>query len=119
MPEWLGTHELKAGGYFTRDVYNKFQELRGDRYQISKPKVVPEIEKAIKDWKNPGSRRADRFYCGKCTEPLRCGVALFQHVSIGEQGHTAWAYAIPKVWQEETLYNFPNEDGQPSGAWRV
>ena len=30
VPEWLGTHELKAGGYFTNDVYNKFQELRGE-----------------------------------------------------------------------------------------
>jgi hypothetical protein len=31
LPEWLGgTHELKAGGYFTQDVYNKFQELRGE-----------------------------------------------------------------------------------------
>ena len=25
-----GTHEFKAGGYFTRDVYNKFQEARGE-----------------------------------------------------------------------------------------
>jgi hypothetical protein len=30
VPAWAGTHELKAGGYFTRDVYNKFQELRGE-----------------------------------------------------------------------------------------
>jgi hypothetical protein len=30
LPNWLGgTHELKAGGFFTQDVYNKFQELRG------------------------------------------------------------------------------------------
>lgn len=29
LPDWGGTHEFKAGGYFTQDVYNKFQELRG------------------------------------------------------------------------------------------
>lgn len=31
LPQWLGgTHEFKAGGYFSQDVYNKFQELRGE-----------------------------------------------------------------------------------------
>ena len=31
LPKWLGgTHEFKAGGYFTQDVYNKFQEARAE-----------------------------------------------------------------------------------------
>ena len=30
LPDWGGNHEFKAGGYFTQDVYNKFQELRGE-----------------------------------------------------------------------------------------
>ena len=31
LPQWLGgTHEFKAGGYFTQDVYNKFQEARAE-----------------------------------------------------------------------------------------
>ncbi len=31
VPDLLGgTHEFKVGGFFTQDVYNKFQELRGE-----------------------------------------------------------------------------------------
>ena len=31
VPDLLGgTHEFKVGGFFTQDIYNKFQELRGE-----------------------------------------------------------------------------------------
>ena len=31
LPKWLGgTHEFKVGTYFAKDIYNKFQELRGE-----------------------------------------------------------------------------------------
>lgn len=96
----------------------------GEVSRIDKPRVVAQIEKAIQSWKDPKTRRKDRYYCEKCTQPLHCGAALHKGyistvVPVEGMGHTAWAYEIPAVWRMESLYQTPKEHfvGNPSNVW--
>ena len=122
---------LKAyNKYYNSNDWDVACDPVGDRYRLSNPDVLPQLAKAIKDWRNPGSRRSDRFYCHDCTESLGAGVALFQIITnrvvaaVGagaNNGHTAWAYRIPAVWQDELLPNTPPDDSHAAatGEWRV
>jgi hypothetical protein len=119
-------------------AYNKMHSTKewttacspvGQDFKIDKPKVVPKIEAAIKEWIGLGrAKLRGRFYCSQCKESLDCGVALYKYeitvllqfdLIAPEQGHTAWAYMKPTAWRNEDLYNLPEADGDPWGDWRL
>jgi hypothetical protein len=98
----------------------------GNKYRLSNPDALPQIAKAIQDWQNPGSRRSDRYYCENCVVPLPCGAALLQYATtkplagiLPGNGHVAWAYRIPTVWETEDLFNYPEGEAESGGEWRV
>lgn len=90
-----------------------------NNFTLLNPDVIPLVENAWEHWRNPASRRRDRFYCERCTVRLPCGVAL--HSQSGSSGHVGWAYGVPPVWRNEDLYQFPSgtKETNPHGCWRV
>ena len=90
-----------------------------NNFTLLNPDVIPLIENAWERWRNPASRRPDRFYCVRCVVRLPCGVAL--HSQSGRSGHVGWAYGVPPAWRSEALYQFPSgtQETAPHGSWRA
>jgi hypothetical protein len=84
-----GSKRLTA--YWTRRGCGRCVRELFTRYDVA---ALEEHEAALRRWRDPKSRRRDRFYCQAHTAPGDAGVGRYWRADVTIAGHTGWAFRM-------------------------